>query len=357
MKLRRIQHVYWSLLYGRWPERAEPIPGYTLILTVPPDLPVFLRLAVDVCRRQDPTHRVETLVVPDAYAPAFAREFEAAAAAWPAGRMRLVQPRRKDRLVRLGMRKASLIHWLQLVVGAREIRSTHAVVHDVDLFLLEPDFLRSLFEACRDGGYACLGNEPAWQGAAWTKLPRFAHVVALWELMVDVRWLRSGPPAALRPQYARLAEGLFWFETTLLAQARTAPERIARHRSTQRVHFGWVIGGYRAYQRTRGRFDDDHFRLLLIRLLIDAFDPAGGPYAIPGLDELARGLTDAGARIAYGDDARRNYPAFREPLERVLRSDLFPAEPSGSIRSGLAAFDAAFAWQPAAFEARYEMSA
>lgn len=357
MKLRRLQHLFWSTLYRRWPDSGERIPGYTLLLTVPPDLPVFLHLAVDVCRRQDPKHLVETLVVPDAYARGFAREVAAAAAAWPAGRMRLVQPGPLDRLVRMGMRKASLIHWLQLVIGARETRTTHAVAHDVDLFLLEPGFLRSLFESCRDSGYFCLGNEKAWEGAAWTKLSRFAHVVGLWELMFDVQWLRARPPAALRPQYVRLPEGWFWFETTLLAQAMTAPARIARHPSLERVHFGWVIAGYRAFQRARGRYADDHFRILLIRLLIAAFDPAGGPYRVPSLAELEWGLQDPRARVGYGEDARRNYPVFRAELERVLCSDLFSADSIESIHSGLAAFDAAYAWRPDAALPVYEISA
>jgi hypothetical protein len=346
----RLERAFWSMLYGRWPDIGEAIPGYSLLLTVPPDLPVFLRLAVDVCRRQDATHLVETLVIPDAFDPAFARVVAGAAADWPEGRVRLVQPGPKDRLVRSFLRKASLIHWLQLVVGGRETRSTHAVLHDADLFMLEPGFLRSLFETCRDGAYFCVGNEGAWEGAAWTKLSRFAHVVALWELMLDMSWLRAGPPAAMRPGNVRLAEGVFWFETTLFAQARTAPERIVRHRAARLVHFGWVIGGYRKFQQSRGRFKDQHFRLLLIRLLVDAFDPDGGPYLVPRLAELERGLVDRGAGVRYDDRARIHYPAFRRELERLLRSDLFPAGRVEVIRSGLAAFDAAYDWQASGVE-------
>lgn len=353
MLLRRFEDAFWSALYGRWTDSGEPIPGYTLLLTVPPDLPVFLRLAVEVCRRQDSKHLVETLVVPDSFDRAFAQHVADAAAAWPVGRIRLVQPGPLDRLLRPFLRKASLVHWLQLVAGARETRSTHAVAHDVDLFLLESGFLRSLFETCRDGGYFCLGNEKPWAGAAWTTLPRFAHVVALWELMFDMKWLRAGPPAAMRPQHASLAEGEFWFETTLLAQARTAPQRIARHRAARLVHFGWVIGGYRKFQRSRRRYKDRHFRLLLIRLLIDAFDPDGGPYLVPSLAELERGLKDPGARVVYEELARRNYPGFRQELERLLCSDLFPASRVEGIRSGLAAFDVAYSWQPAGVDVLY----
>jgi hypothetical protein len=357
MILRRVEDAFWSLWFDRWPDTGEPIPGYTLLLTVPPDLPVFLHLAVEVCRRQDLEHLVETLVVPDAFHRPFARHFAEAAAAWPAGRLRLVQPRGLHRLLRPFLRKASLVHWLQLVAGAREARSTHAVAHDVDLFLLETDFLKSLFETCRDGGYFCVGNEDAWKGAAWTKLPRLAHVVALWELMFDLRWVRAQPPAALRPQSARLAEGEFWFETTLLAQARSAPDRIARHRPAQLIHFGWVIGGYRKFESSRRRYKDRQFRLLLIRLLIDAFDPDGGPYLVPSLAELERGLRDPRARVIYEEHARTNYPLFRGELERLLASGLFPARCVAGIRSGLSAFDLAYAWQPGEGEIRYGIGA
>ena len=355
--LRRLEDAFWSTLYGRWPDAREPIPGYTLLLTVPPDLPVFLRIAVEVCRRQDSTHLVETLVIPDAFDPAFARHVAAAAADWPEGRVRLVQPGPIDRLVRPFLRKASLIHWLQLVAGARETRSTHAVAHDADLFLLEPGFLRSLFETCRDGGYFCVGNERPLGYGAWTKLPSFAHVLALWELMFDMSWLRSGPPAAMRPQSATFAEGEFWFETSLLAQARSAPERIARHRAARLVHFGWVIGGYRKFQQARRRFKDRRFRLLLIRVLIDGFDPEGGPCRVPGLAELRRGLNGDGARVRYEERDRGNYLGFRQELERLLRSDLFPAGRLEEIRAGLAPFDVAYAWRPAEAEVRYGASA
>ena len=62
---RRVKNLLWSVAYRSWPSNPGLLPGYTLLLTVPPDLPVFLRLAVEICRRQDQTGLVETLVIPD----------------------------------------------------------------------------------------------------------------------------------------------------------------------------------------------------------------------------------------------------------------------------------------------------
>lgn len=338
----RWKNALWRLGYGGWPAVPAPVDGYTLLLTVPPDLPVFLKLAVEICRRQDPTHLVETIVVPDRFDRRFRRHAAAAAAAWPEGRLRLVEPSWLDRAVRPLLRQPSLIHWLQLVAAGRTLRSTHAVLHDVDLFMLEPAFLRSLFETCRDRDLACVGSAPPHQDAPWARLPRFAHVVALWELTFAAAWLRANPPAAMRPQNAVFPEGKFWFETSLLAQANTDARRIARHRDADLVHFGWVIGGYRTFQRSRGPFEDDRLRLLLIRLLTDAFDPAGEPIDVPSHAELARGLRDAGARVRYGPAARASYPAFRRELERLLRGALFEADRTAALRRGLEPWDAAF---------------
>ncbi|MEN8174586.1 MAG: hypothetical protein ABFS23_02400 [Pseudomonadota bacterium] len=322
------------------------MPGYTLLLTVPPDLPVFLHLAVAMCRQQDPSHLVETVVVPDRFNPSFRQEVAAAAAAWPEGRIRLVEPSYKDRLLRPVLRAASFIHWQQLVIGAGALRTTHAILHDVDLFMLESGFLRSLYETCRDGNYACVGSGPMWEGHTWAKLPRFAHVVPLWELTFELDWMRANPPHAQRPQYGEFPEGTFWFETSLLAQAHTEPHRIARHRESDLVHFGWVIGGYRAFQTSSGGFEDTHFGLLLIRLLADALDAGGSYNELPSHRDLVEGLDNPNRRVFYADAASSNYRGFRQKLERILKSNLLDAESCSAMRTGLAPFDAAFGRNP-----------
>ena len=163
-----------------------------------------------------------------------------------------------------------------------------------------------------------------------------------------MNWLRAGPPAAMRPQSARLAEGEFWFETTLLAQARTAPERIARHRGARAGALRLGDRGLSQVRESRGRYKDHHFRLLLIRLLIDAFDPDGGPYLVPSLAELERGLNDPSARVVYERARSAQLPGLPPGAGApAVQRSLPGAAASRCIRSGLAAFDVAYAWQPA----------
>lgn len=336
---RCVKDSFYRALFGRWPPPPEPEPGYSLLFTVPPDLPVFLRLAVEVCRRQDPTGRIETLVVPDRLHLPFRAVFDEVARSWPDGKLRLVEHDRRCQVTLPWLKTPSEIHWLQLITGAGAARGTHAILHDADLFALEPGYLRSLFETCRDRDLACLGNAAPGAGMEWTEMPRFAHVVALWELTFELAWMRGQPPDAMRPRKGDFPEGTFWFETSLLAQARTPAARIDRHPPADVVHFGWVIGGYRTFQRSRGPFEDDRFRLLLIRLLIDAFDPTGSPYEIPTLDQLERGLRDDSARVFYGPNARANYPVFRGHLDRLFGRSLFDPACEARLQRGLTRFD------------------
>jgi hypothetical protein len=56
---------FWQKFYT-WGHRSdEVIPGYTIMLTVPGDLPVFTKIALEICSRQRSDHLVETLVIPD----------------------------------------------------------------------------------------------------------------------------------------------------------------------------------------------------------------------------------------------------------------------------------------------------
>src|SRR5438270_10821779 len=84
-----LKSLLWQSLYSHWrtPAGRRP-PGYTLIVPVPGDLPVFTELALAVGRQMDPTGRVETLVVPDAPHSATTAAVGRARPGWP-GPLRL----------------------------------------------------------------------------------------------------------------------------------------------------------------------------------------------------------------------------------------------------------------------------
>ena len=363
-KVTSIDQLVYRLTHGRWrrPSR-EARPGYTLLLTVPPDLPVFLKLALHVCRRQDLTGLVETLVIPDRATPGFAAVFSEAATGWEGGPIRLVNLGGLDGAIRSRTTNTSVIHWLQIINACAAATSTHALLHDVDLFLFDPNFFRNRYETCLARDLRCLGvtiREDMALGvdAALGRtssdrvvFPELSHLLSTWELCFDVRWARSFRPSQLRPQYVRLNGRLKHLDTLHLAQLRAGPARVAcLPAAGSLLHFGGVITEYRFYQWAEGRpFLDRRFRLLLIRLLIDAFDPERAGYDLPDAAELAQGLGDPARKVHYGadDSARENYAALRGALERLLASDLIDEPKAAAIRAGLNPFDRFYAIHPA----------
>jgi hypothetical protein len=67
-----IKPVLFKALYGSWEvtnalgiDKGSRANGYTVLLPVPADLPVFLQIALKSLLTQDQKHLVEILVIPD----------------------------------------------------------------------------------------------------------------------------------------------------------------------------------------------------------------------------------------------------------------------------------------------------
>src|SRR3954469_10157584 len=91
----------WKLARSKWrkPTAGARAAGYSVLLPVPGDLPVFLKIAMSTINAQQNAGLVETLVIPDVCTPAFERAFELAKAGWSNGPIRLVPLRPIERFV------------------------------------------------------------------------------------------------------------------------------------------------------------------------------------------------------------------------------------------------------------------
>jgi hypothetical protein len=132
---------------------------------------------------------------------------------------------------------------------------------------------------------------------------------------------------------------------TLAAQARTDPSLCSRlDAADDFVHFQWVIGKYRHFQRNAPKpFEDDRFTLLLIRLLTDALvEDANAQTDVPPVDELMHGLSNDKARVTYrSQDTRDAYPEFRRLLDRIVPGPLVDDAAAAVIEERLRLFDEA----------------
>ncbi len=330
---------YWNARFSEWGPALPEQPGYSLLMPVPGDLPVFLELALAVCQLQDPASRVETLVLPDRMTPSVRNIVSRHRAQYP-GDLRLVPLPQPERTVLPRLRNPSHNHGVQIITGIRAARGSHVVLHDADLFLLQPDALERHYRATRERDLYVAGVSPVWDG--WFA-ERGWSLVATWEMCAWRGWLRSFPPHMHMGHDAEIYGQSHTFDTTLHPQALTPPERIGLLSQDEAiVHFNYVISTYRHFQRSSGTFTDDNFRLLLIRVFIDLFAQEPCLYEVPPLTELADGLTDPGARVTYeapSPGTRERFAAFRGKLDRILDGPWTPPGERDRARAALEAFD------------------
>lgn len=333
----------YKVFYRGWNRPPEhPKQGYSLWILMPGDLPFFFDIFLAVFAAKKTEHLVETIIVADETTPELYRRFEHFAAAWPHGAIRLVRLRFMDRLlIKIQRRHPHIMCWLQFVNAVRETRSTHALWHDADLFMLDNDFFDANYEECVRRDLAFMGLSPVWD--RWFAEVGLPNVNATWEMMFEVATLRKFMPWQHRGHDDVVKGQVHAFDTTLYPQAMTPQERVGRRaEEPEFVHFNYVMGSYRPFQNSKRPFEDDYFRVLLIRLLIDAFDAdsANWNYDAPTAAELALGLSDSSARVTYtGPETAGHYEEFRTKLQRLIDSPLLNPDQSRRMAEGIARFD------------------
>jgi hypothetical protein len=335
------KQVFWRALYGSWWSPPPARQGYTVLVPVPGDLPTFLRLALATLEAQDPRGACEVIVLPDRMTPEFGAAFRRCAQRFSWTPLRLITPGAAGRLVERQTSAPSVRHFAQLFPGLRATTTTHVLFHDADLFIQDRSFLARHYAACADHDRACVGVSPVWD--PWFAEHGLDHLVGTWELMADMRWLRSFAPHEHRPHDSALDGRPHTFDTTLLPQAVTPAQRVALNEAAEGAftHFSYVTGWYRIFQAARGPVEDKRFNLLLIRLLLDAFGEPND--VLPSLERFVQGIEDPAVPVTYtGPAPREHYPTFRGRLDEVLAGPTLPRERADRVEESLAPFDAAF---------------
>ncbi|MCU0565153.1 MAG: hypothetical protein MUF49_00965 [Oculatellaceae cyanobacterium Prado106] len=337
---------FWRYFYTQWDRpQSDPIPGYSILILVPGDLPFFLKIALETCAAQQADHLVETLIIPDnCLSAGFTERLELWGKDYAASPLRLVPQKPLEKLFTRFHKNAHNNCWMQMVRGMNAVQTAHALWHDVDLFISESDFLKTHYETCVSQQYDCLGVSRAWD--SWFVARGIEHIVGTWETMFDVSWVKQFQPWQHRGHDETVEGERHTFDISFWPQYQTPPEKVGRHQQEWGfIHFNYVTGTYRRFQQTQGAFEDDSFRMLLVRLLIDAYDPSDWPYEVPRLDQLVKGLTDAARRVTYLQPTTHlRYAQFRTKLHQLLESGLLSDERASAIANGVRPFDQALAW-------------
>jgi hypothetical protein len=318
MKLPRLGRRYWEARLRRWPRPKAATEGYSLLVPVPGDLPVFLRLALAVCRHQRSAYRVETIVVPDRLTKDIRDLVSEARVDWP-GELYLQPLPRPERWALPMLGNAGRNHAMQFISGVARSRATHVVLHDADLFLLARDQLDRQFEMCRDRRLACLGVSPAWD--KWFA-EHDRRLAATWELCAQVKWVRAFMPALHMAHDDEFFGEQHTFDTTFYPQVLTDQSLIGVEPSDDIVHFNYVISNYRGFTRRSGdSWLDRRFLLLLTSVFVELFDhERWRVYRLPSLSELADcvGEKTGPIRFPEAEAGAEDYRRFRALLGRAL---------------------------------------
>jgi hypothetical protein len=341
------KRVIQTAFFGRW-RRSQPlVPGYTILLPTPMDMPFLLRFALEGLRHLNTENCRQILVIPDGWGDDGGKAFRDVIAACDDPRVELVELRPIIRFYihKIQMRKtrrsaANWSHWAMIVEGTASARSEHAFLHDADAFFIDSDALERQYRECRDRVMNTLGVQ--------VRTDAFFHrigyaIPGTWEMMYSVRWARRRNPLTLKGLWHSTPHGVHEFDTMLYPQyldyesgtigTMELPPRL--------VHFHGAVTTYRVLKDHATRpVIDMLFRLLLLSILEDLLPAPDGNRILPTPGELARGLTDLSAPITYNSEtATREYPIFRKQVEELCESPTFAGSRADRIRELIQPFD------------------
>lgn len=292
--------------------------GYSLLLPVPGDLPVFLKIALEGCNAQTPEGLIETLILPDRPSRQLENLLHIWAKRYVVSPLRLLNAHPFEQVM-ASMHSIPLID-LQLTRGIQATQASYAMIHSVGEFAIAPDFRQSQY-------LASLGQRPSEPNkSTGNGLTGQTTCLAPDQSVIEVQNFKRSPLwSTFNPMAGRLQSNALGLVPAI---ARSV------------VRFSGLLPAYRHYQHTTGSVEDGEFHLLLMRLLIDAYDQSGRSYYLPLIDDLIRGITDSTARITYGKaQTRQQYPHFRHKVQQILESGLLDPMKAAIMQDELSLFE------------------
>ena len=316
--------------YSAWaPETDQLEDGYTVLLPTPADLPVFFDLAMEVLSHQNKALLREIVVIPDWPSPSFEAYLKERCRSYEGMPVRTVSLKSIDKWAWRLTKSITTRHFTQLLRGIDALRTSHAIIHDCDLFLPPGNFLLEQYLTCTQEGLSVYGLDVR-RSLARTDREEF---VATWEMTFSTKWFRSFPPYQHKGQMAVVNGIRQEFDTTLLPQYLSRAESIGwRDRSNEYFHFNYVIASFRNFMTGRGYVPAYSLKLFLIRTLVDAFDRTGWTYrGLPEQSEFLAGMHGLRELVADNALGKTTLVEFAKKLGGLAASGVFSAEKSRFI--------------------------
>jgi hypothetical protein len=315
--------------YNRWSNNdCELSDGYTILLPIPSDLPVFLSLAIEIIKKQDLTGAKELLIIPDWPSASFEKFCKDIAKQCSSLPMRYVSLGMRDQLAWTLSKGITTRHFTQLVRGIEETCTKYAFIQDSDAFLQISDFIKTQYETCYNRGLAVYGVESRRSMAREDR----DIFVSTWEMMFSIAWVKSFPPFMHKGQYSFVNSSRQEFDTMLLPQYLTDKKLIDyTPRNGDFFHFRFVIATYRNFLNKRQLQPNYGLKLFLIRTLIDVFDISGWNYQnVPTHNEFLEGKFGL-SELQYLSDGLRYVYEFKGTLQGIINARIFNQHQSEAL--------------------------
>lgn len=337
------QSIFLYFFYNSWPVFNLPArKGYSVLLPLPGDLPVFLKFTFDWLKLQKRDNLVEILVIPDRLTKDFSQAFKETRSENRHLPMRLAPLTSLDRLtnrIALSLKDVYKTHPLQIVRAINNLSSEHALLSDADVFMIDKNFIERQYKICLEKDLFCLGADKAWDN--WFEENNIKHIVSTWQLMFRTAWVRRFRPFQIFPGRTRIGGKRHNLDVFYLVQYLTSPEKISNNNcDTDFVHLGNIILTYNKFRVSRGPFEDSSCKILFIRMLADAYNCVHAGRCIPDMQELIKGIKDPQVKVTYLDkNIPANYLKFRNKMQRIIDSGILSDEKIKKIKSSLELFD------------------
>jgi hypothetical protein len=322
-----------KIVYKKWHKKITTLlDGYTILLPTPHDLPIFLKLALEIIKKQDLTHMREILIIPDWPSKKFSRYYETLAAKHPTLPLRLINLTTADQLAWILTKSITTRHFTQLIRGIDETTTKYAILHDSDLFLPPGNFLETQYKTCSERNLSVYGVEPR---LSMIREDRNTFV-ATWEMTFSIQWAKSFSPAMHKGQISIIKGRRQEFDTTLLPQYLTDSNLIDYNANNHIFyHFRYVIATYRNMTNNKPLKINYGLKLFLIRTLIDIFEDYDWKYDhIPEHQEFIDGKYGLSELLSH-QDGNRLLNRFKNEFEGIIYANIFNAEQNNILKQRL----------------------
>lgn len=171
----------------RWKALEEPVEGYSIVLGVPWALRHLLTVNLEFLSRADLSGVDRVFIVFDRTKRPGGDEFIGEIrAAFPGLPLDLrFQPRLAGGIV-ARIHRSKFYASLNWVTGLAACRTRYAILHDFDLYPLDPAYFERIHRALRDGNLRFSGAE----FTHFDGLKDADRLVGTWALGIDVEWIR-----------------------------------------------------------------------------------------------------------------------------------------------------------------------